>query len=74
MYVYKYFSLSQTDLEAALAAKNAVLEQLRREMRDLQAKLEDAEEKILHLTTSKAAELASDVHIHWKVFCCLECV
>ena len=52
-------SAAQTDLEAALAAKNAVLEQLRRELRDLQAKLDEAEEKILHLTTSRAAEVVS---------------
>ena len=47
----------ERDLEAALAAKEAIIEQLRRELHDLQAKLDDADEKILHLTASKAAEI-----------------
>jgi len=52
---------TQHDFEAALAAKDAIIEQLRRDLQEMQAKLDEADEKLLHLTTSKAAELVS----HW---------
>ncbi len=48
---------TQGDLEAALAAKDAAIEQMQRELEELQSKLGTAEQTILHLTTSKAAEM-----------------
>ena len=49
----------QRDNEATHAAKDAIIDQLRRELHDTQAKLNDAENKIVELTTSSAAEIVS---------------
>jgi chromosome segregation ATPase len=58
----------QQATDAALAAKDGIIAQLQRELQDLRAKLAEADDRLLHLTTSKAAELVScivhsfDVH------------
>ena len=49
----------QRDHDASQAAKDAIIEQLRRELHDTQARLNEAENKIVELTTSKAAEIVS---------------
>lgn len=49
-------SLPQHDLEGALAAKEAEVEQLQRELEDLRARLSEADRKYHHLNTSSAAE------------------
>jgi predicted RNase H-like nuclease (RuvC/YqgF family) len=47
------------DHDASEAAKDAIIDQLRRELHDTQARLNEAENKIIELTTSKAAEIVS---------------
>ena len=49
----------QRDHDASQAAKDAIIDQLRRELHDTQARLNEAENKIVELTTSKAAEIVS---------------
>ena len=49
----------QRDSDATQAAKDAIIDQLRRELRDAQDRLNDAENKLVELTTSKAAEIVS---------------
>ena len=49
----------QRDHNASQAAKDAIIDQLRRELHDTQARLNEAENKIVELTTSKAAEIVS---------------
>ena len=51
----------QRDHSASHAAKDAIIDQLRRELHDTQAKLNDAENKLIELTTSTAAEIVSQV-------------
>ena len=47
------------------------MEQMRREMEDLQSRLDQAEQTILHLTTSKAAELVNTAFIIAVLACCV---
>ena len=55
----------QHDLEGALAAKDAIIEQLRRELEDMHAKLSEAERKYHQLNTKTAAELVSTTKWVW---------
>ena len=49
----------QRDRDASHAAKDAIIDQLRRELRDAHDRLNDAENKLVELTTGKAAETVS---------------
>ena len=53
----------QRDHDASQAAKDAIIDQLRRELHDAQARLNEAENKIVELTTSKAAEIVSQCNM-----------
>ena len=53
----------QRDHDAAQAAKDAIIDQLRRELHDTQARLNDAENKLVELTTSRAAEIVSQIYL-----------
>ena len=46
----------QLDLEGALAAKDAIIDQLRRELEELHARLGEADRKYQLLSTTSAAE------------------
>lgn len=50
----------QLDLEGALAAKDAIIDQLRRELEELHARLGEADRKYQLLNTTTAAELVSE--------------
>ena len=49
----------QHDLEGTVAAKEAIIDQLRRELNDLHSQLNEADRKYNHLNTTTAAEIVS---------------
>ena len=64
-------------MEGALAAKEAIIEQLRRECDHLRGKLAEAERKYQHLSTTTAAEIVSTTlegaGFHDLLTSCREC-